>query len=312
MARKPRVHYPGAYYHVMLRGNGGMQIFHDQSDRKKFLNLIQESVIRFEYRIHAFCLMTNHVHFAMQVSDIPLSKIIQNISFRYTRYFNKRSKRIGHLFQGRYKALIVDADNYLLQLVRYIHLNSLRANMVIDLLDYPWSSHLAYLGQSKIHWLTTQFVFDLLTYNKNQVTTAYQQFMFDQLSGVVTNFSLSMQKNFPAICDDVFMKKLMQLQKTEDDRLKITLKELIEQICEYYAVKEPDLHMRSQKRFLSKIRLIIAKLVIYFKVANLTDIAIYFNRDMSTFSRGLNSASMSDDSEFDAVRCHIESTVTQV
>jgi len=121
--------------------------------------------------------------------------------------------------------------------------------MVVNLLDYPWSSHLAYLGQSKIHWLTSQFVFDLLTYNKNQETTAYEQFMFDQL--------------------------------------------------------------RSQKRLLSKIRLMIAKLVIYFKVANLTDIAIYFNRDVSTFSRGLNRPSMSDDSEFDAIRCHIESTIAQ-
>lgn len=100
MARKPRVHYAGAYYHVMLRGNGGIQIFHNQADRKMFLDLLQESIIRFECRIHAFCLMTNRVYLAVQIANIPLSKIIQNISFRYTRYFNKKSKRIGNLFQG--------------------------------------------------------------------------------------------------------------------------------------------------------------------------------------------------------------------
>ena len=167
MARKPRVHYFGAYYHVMLRGNGGMQIFQDQADRNRFFALVQESILRFKYRIHALCLMTNHVHFVMQVGEIPLSKIIQNISFRYTRYINKKEKRIGHLFQGRYKALIVDADSYLLQLIRYIHLNPLRANMVDDLLDYPWSSHLAYLGQLRFSWLTTQVVYDRLMQKKN-------------------------------------------------------------------------------------------------------------------------------------------------
>jgi putative transposase len=86
MARKPRVHYSGAYYHVMLRGNGGMQIFHDCADREMFLDLVRKSIIRFEYHIHAFRLMTNHVYFAMQVGDIFLSKILQNISFRYTCY----------------------------------------------------------------------------------------------------------------------------------------------------------------------------------------------------------------------------------
>ena len=301
MARKPRVHYPGAYYHVMLRGNGGMQIFHDQADRKMFLDLLQESIIRFKYRIHAFCLMTNHVHFAIQVGDISLSKIIQNISFRYTRYINKKSKRIGHLFQGRYKALIMDADSYLLQLIRYIHLNPLRATMVVNLLDYPWSSHLAYLGQSKIHWLTTQSVFELLTHNKNQETADYQKFMLDQSHDSAMNFSLSMQKSFPAICDDSFMKQLMQLQEIDNRVIKVTLRELVELICEYYSVKESDLHTHSQKRLPSKIRLMIARLVIYFKVANLTDVATYFNRDGSTFSRGLGRMPVSDKVEFDAM-----------
>ena len=97
MSRKPRVHYFGAYYHVMLRGNRGMRIFQDQTDHNMFFDLVQESILRFKYRIHAFCLMTNHVHFVMEVGEIPLSKIIQNISFRYARYINKKDKRIGHI-----------------------------------------------------------------------------------------------------------------------------------------------------------------------------------------------------------------------
>ena len=155
---------------------------------------------------------------------LSLSKIIQNISFRYTRYFNKKTNRIDHLFQGRFKALVLDADNYLLQLIRYIHLNPLRANMVVNLLDYPWSSHLAYLGESKIFWLTKQSVFSLLAHDKNHETIAYQEFIFNQAHDPNMNFSQSLQKSFPAICDDQFMQEIMLLQKIDNQMIKITLR----------------------------------------------------------------------------------------
>jgi REP element-mobilizing transposase RayT len=311
MARKPRLHYPGAYYHVMLRGNGGMQIFYDQADREKFFDLLEETVIRFEYRIHAFCLMTNHVHFVMQVGESSLSKIIQNISFRYTRYINKKMERIGHLFQGRYKAQLVTADDYLLQLIRYIHLNPLRANMVVNLLDYPWSSHLAYLGCVKISWLTKQSVFNLLTHNKRRATASSLQFILNQSDDLEANFSLSMQKSFPEICDDQFMLRLTHLQRMEEFKINLTLSKLVVLICEYYAIDEVDLHDKSRRQITSKIRLITARLAAQYKLANLTEIAAYFNRDVSTFSRGLSRWSESTDVEFDAVRRFIEFATMQ-
>jgi len=107
------------------------------------------------------------------------------------------------------------------------------------------------------------------------------------------------------------MRKLMQLQKKDGHIIKITLREVVALVCEYYAIKEPDLHMRSQKRLFSKIRLMIARLAIRFHVANLTDIATYFNRDISTFSRGLSRMLMSDDVELDAISCYIESAIVQ-
>ncbi|MDH5561852.1 MAG: transposase, partial [Deltaproteobacteria bacterium] len=127
MARKPRIHYPGAVYHVILRGNGGQDIFFSKADRSRFYLLLQDGAERFSHRIHAFCLMTNHVHLAIQVGEVPLSRIMQNISFRYTGYLNRRKQRTGHVFQGRYKALLIDADSYLVELVRYIHCNPVRA-----------------------------------------------------------------------------------------------------------------------------------------------------------------------------------------
>ncbi len=155
--------------------------------------------------------------------------------------------------------------------------------MVANLLYYPWSSHFAYLGRSKICWLTTQSVFDLLTHNKNREIAAYKK----------------------------FMQKLLQLQRVDDRIIKATLREIIELLCEYYGIKETDLHMRSQNRMFSKIRLMSARLVIQFKIANLSDIAAYFNRDVSTFSRGLHRMPISDNVEFDNIKHYVESTIVQ-
>ena len=120
MARKPRLFYPGAVYHVLLRGNAGQDIFYGKEDRKYFYRLLREGHEKFGHRIHAFCLMANHVHLAMQVADTPLSRIMQSLSQRYTGWINRQLGRKGHLFQGRYNALLIDADTYLLEPVRYI------------------------------------------------------------------------------------------------------------------------------------------------------------------------------------------------
>jgi REP-associated tyrosine transposase len=146
----------------MLRGNGGQPIFFADADRYRLYLLLQEGVERYGHRIHAFCLMSNHLHLAMQVAEVSLSKILQNLSFRYTRWVNRQQGRMGHLFQGRYKALLVDADSYLLELVRYIHLNPVRAGLVDEPSAYPWSGHWAYLGEEILPWLTTEWVLEQL------------------------------------------------------------------------------------------------------------------------------------------------------
>jgi len=104
----------------MMRGNAGHDIFFSSTDRTRFLLLIQQGIERYGHRVHAFCLMSNHVHLLIQVGSMPLAKIMQNLSFRYTRYVNQHRGVTGHLFQGRYKSLLVDADSYLLEL-RTLH-----------------------------------------------------------------------------------------------------------------------------------------------------------------------------------------------
>jgi len=163
MARKPRLHVVGGVYHVMVRGNGGQDIFFEKGDRFHLYLLIQEGLERYGHRVHGFCCMPNHIHFVMQVQDTPLSQILHNLSFRYTRWINTQQARSGPVFQGRYKAILVDADQYLLQLIRYIHLNPVRAGLVKDPVAYPWSSHRAYLGREELPWLSKDWVLSYFT-----------------------------------------------------------------------------------------------------------------------------------------------------
>jgi len=161
----------------MVRGNGGRKIFFSDADRSRFCLLLQEGIERYNCRIHAFCQMTNHVHLVIQVGDIPLSRIMQNVSFRYTRYINSARNETGHLFQGRYKALLIDGDSYLVELVRYIHCNPVRAGLVANPNEYQWSSHNAYLGRNPIAWLTIDLVLSQFAGRKNRAGKLYGDFV---------------------------------------------------------------------------------------------------------------------------------------
>jgi len=155
MARPLRIEYPGAFYHVTSRGNERKDIFKNRRDREQFLSYLQSSVERYRAVIHAYCLMTNHYHLLVETPHGNLSEIMRHINGAYTTNFNVKRKRSGHLFQGRYKAIVVEADEYALELSRYIHLNPVRAGMVKRPQDYEWSSYRCYAGFAAAPgWLT--------------------------------------------------------------------------------------------------------------------------------------------------------------
>jgi REP element-mobilizing transposase RayT len=157
MARQARIEFPGALYHVISRGIERRELFRDDADRARYLSILEKSVGRFGFRLYAYCLMGNHVHAALEAGKTPLSRIMRSINTAYAGYFNVRHKRSGYLFQGRYKAFIVDREEYLLALIRYIHLNPVKARIAQRVEEYPWSSHQAYLkGPPK--WLSTEEV----------------------------------------------------------------------------------------------------------------------------------------------------------
>ena len=163
MARPLRVEYSGAIYHVINRGNAGEKIFRNNRDREKFIEYLEKAVERFLLNVHSFCLMNNHFHILIETQQPNLSQALQWITVSYAGYFNRKYHRIGHLFHGRFKSILVDADEYLKQLSRYIHLNPVRAGLVNQPDGYQWSSYPIYVGKVnapdwiETEWLLSQF-----------------------------------------------------------------------------------------------------------------------------------------------------------
>ena len=159
MARAWRIEYEGALYHVLSRGNERQDIVINDDDRKLFLATVGEMGERFEIAIFAYVLMDNHYHLLFRTNRANLCRSMQWFGASYTKRFNLRHNRSGHLFQGRFKNMLVQNDAYLLQLSYYIHRNPLRAGMVRRLADYTWSSHRAYAyGKSRQAWLNTDVI----------------------------------------------------------------------------------------------------------------------------------------------------------
>ena len=182
MARKLRVHCPGALYHVISRGNQRQDIFLDGKDLEAFLFYLSEYKIRYPFHLYAYCLLKNHFHLLLGVEGTPLGKVMQSLLFRYTRYFNKRYGKVGHLFQGRYKAILCDKDAYLLELVRYVHLNPIRAKVVTDPERYPWTSHLIYLGEGRQGLVEEDFVLGQFGKRKSLARRRYRRFVLEALN----------------------------------------------------------------------------------------------------------------------------------
>jgi len=149
MARPLRIEYEGAYYHITARGNEKRKIYFTKSDYEKFKGYLAEAKKKYGIIIHSYVLMSNHYHLIIQTPEANLSKAMHYINGSYTTYTNIKRNRSGHLFQGRYKAILIDRDNYLLELSRYLHLNPVRAGMVNRPEEYPYSSYKTYISRSK-------------------------------------------------------------------------------------------------------------------------------------------------------------------
>ena len=181
MARPQRVIFENAYYHVMNRGASRENIFCDEEDKKTFLETLSDACAQYKVEVHAYCLMDNHYHLLIKTPEANISRAMRHLNGVYTQRYNRRHGTDGALFRGRYKAILIDSDAYLLHLTKYIHLNPLSAKMVTQLEDYPWSSYLAYIGEkASSDWLVREEVYGQLTESQAKAV-CYRAFMHESL-----------------------------------------------------------------------------------------------------------------------------------
>ena len=178
MARPLRIEYSGAFYHITSRGNERKAVFKSERDREKLLSYLGSATERYAAIVHVYCLMDNHYHLLMETPAGNLSQIMHHINGAYTTYFNAKRERSGHLFQGRYKAILIEADEYAKELSRYIHLNPVRAGMCAHPEEYPWSSCRYYTVETKVpDWLQRGLILGYFGQNLSDSMKPYQDFI---------------------------------------------------------------------------------------------------------------------------------------
>ncbi len=182
MGRPLRIQYPGAWYHITSRGNERKAIFNSKGDRERFLSYLESAHERYGALIHVYCLMKNHYHLLLETPRSNLSQILHHINGAYTNYYNAKRKRAGHLFQGRYKSILVDKDAYCQELSRYIHLNPVRAGIAYSASEYPWSSYGYYIGvKRRPQWLIIERVLEYFDNDVKEASKYYRLFVEENL-----------------------------------------------------------------------------------------------------------------------------------
>ncbi len=248
MSRPLRIEFPGAWYHVMNRGRRGDEVFSATEDFQEFINILTEGAELWEIKIGAYCLMTNHYHLLVQTPRGNLSRFMRHLNGVYTQRYNRTHDYDGQLFRGRYKAILVEEDNYLLELVRYIHRNPLRAGIVDKIEQYPWSSHHSYLSSEKSDWLLRDFILTMLSSDDGRSRKAYRQFLDKEDSEEISQ--IYEKKKLPVVLGRVefidWVKNTFYAQKThkqvpDSDQLAPEIKQIKSAVCRYYDITSDQL-----------------------------------------------------------------------
>ncbi len=178
MARPLRIEFEGALYHITSRGNARKKIYLDDADLTLFLEVLDKAISRYGWICHAYCLMSNHYHLLIETPVPSLSRGMQLLNGIYTQSFNREHKRSGHVFQGRFKAILVEKESHLLELARYIGLNPVRAMMVRSACDWPWSSYRATVGRVEVpRFLTVDWILSQFVSTRTEAIQAYRRFV---------------------------------------------------------------------------------------------------------------------------------------
>ena len=218
MARPLRIEFCGALYHITSRGDRREAIFEDDEDREAFLGVLAEVVGRYNWICHAFCLMTNHYHLVIETVEGNLSQGMRQLNGVYTQASNRRHNRLGHLFQGRFKGILVDKDAYLLELSRYVVLNPVGAGMVDSPEQWPWSSYRAMIGEFPVpKWLAVDGLLSQFGIDRAEARQHYRRFVLD---GVGRGIWEGLRQQI-YLGDEAFVERMQDKAKIEGDALTV-------------------------------------------------------------------------------------------
>ncbi len=216
MTRPLRLEFSGAIYHITSRGDRREDIYFDDVDRKRWLEVLDEVCERFNWNVHAYCQMTNHYHLLVETVDGNLSRGMRHLNGQYTQSVNRRHGLVGHLFQGRFKAILVQKESYLLELSRYVVLNPVRAKMVRRPENWRWSSYPAHIGiADNPKWLDSDWLLAQFAKRRSTAIARYTQFV---LEGKEASSPLDDVKHQLALGDDVFVLQAVELASPENLR----------------------------------------------------------------------------------------------
>jgi putative transposase len=272
MPRQRRIHVSGGLYHAVLRGNHRQAIFNGSDDYLCFEDIVAHALGRYGASLFAYCWMTNHVHLAIRIAEAPLGSVMGILASRYARAKQRAVATTGHLFERRYRARLVDADRYLLALVRYIHLNPIRARMVDDPRDYRWSSHRAYLGAPCPEWLLIAPVLCRLGSSVDAARAAYRCLM---------NEAPAQSGRARSVERDTLTIPSLDGQGGRSPR---SLEAIAAEVAHARDVTIELLRSKRRRPDLVQARGVVAQRALLEGAANLSQVARYLNRAPSTIS----------------------------
>lgn len=286
--RRFRIHIPNTIHHVMIRGNNRQCIFYNEKCFERFIEIMADSVKKFDHQFLCYCLMTNHAHLLIHIHDDRLSQVMQYINYRYARWLNRQYKKIGHLFQDRYRSIEVGDENYLLNLCRYIHLNPQAANMVKNLDEYRWSSHQYYMTEKTPNWLIIDFMLSVIKHNTNQ---DYYSFIAKPVDHELWKPAMFFSDDGNIIFDEDVIHQMNLENNLRDTVNKKFLSEKIvcDIVCKHLNIDYKSLQCASRKRRLSQQRILLANFWMTYSNLGIVDIAKRFHRTHGTLLRQLAS-----------------------
>jgi putative transposase len=260
MARPLRIEYEGALYHITARGNEYKSIYREDNDYHKFLDILSLLFKRFQVIIHGYVLMGNHYHLLMETPKANITKAIHYLNGVYTGYFNRKYNRIGHLFQGRYKSILIEKEGYLLSVSRYIHLNPVRAGITKKAEEYKWSSYAEFIGKVREkEWLYCEWILDRFSENNLSARRVYKEYVeqglvlkenpFQQMK---SSLIVGSEKYFEEIIKKIKLERNNEIPETKALIKCVLYEDVIDLVARRFGIAEEQLFVSGKRNNLAR------------------------------------------------------------